>query len=143
MDHYIIQDYFTPEAIELIQESEIIGIDGITEHAIVLLSCDFVPYAAMRDGEELIHAGALINCLPCPLFALSDGFHNLFDDGKFEGLWEYGVAKNIGRDIMFQPWGGKNWNVKKALAYLRNYLPGVILEEYDGMYLFKEARDEQ
>lgn len=139
MNIYNLHDYFTPEAIALIGKSEIVGIDGITGHAVVLLSCDLVPYAAARDGDELIHAGDLINCLPCPAFTLSCGLYGLDADGVLDGLREFGVYGVIGEDIMFQPWGGRKENVSKALAFLNTYLPNVTLEEYDGLYLFKES----
>lgn len=138
MKHYNFQDFFTPEAIELIGKSEIIGIDGITEHAVVLLSCDFEPYAVSRDGEDLIHAGALLNCLPCPSFSLSDKLHGLEIAGILDELSEFGIYNVIGEDIMFQPWGGKNKNVSKALLFLQKHLPKIFLKEYDGLFLFKE-----
>lgn len=140
MSHYRIEDYFTPEAVRMIGKSEIIGIDGITEHAVVLLSCDFIPYAVTRDGEELIHAADLIGSLPCPSFTLSDGLRKLFEEDALDGLREFGVIGVIGEDIMFQPWGGRNENVVKALGYIRDYLPDCILEEFDGLFLFKEGK---
>lgn len=86
MNVYNFHDYFTPEAIALIGKSEIIGIDGVTPHAVVLLSCDMVPYAVIREEEGLIHAGSLLSSLPCPAFALSDGLYGLDVDGILDGL---------------------------------------------------------
>lgn len=141
MRTYNFQDYFTPEAVALIGKSEIVGIDGVTDHAVVLLSCDMVPYAVSREWEGLIHAGSLLGCLPCPTFALSDGLNSLDADGILDGLREFGVYGVIGEDIMFQPWGGRKENVSKALDFLNAYLPSVTLEEYDGLFLFKEESD--
>lgn len=139
MNIYDFHDYFTPEAVELIGKSEIIGIDGVTDHAVVLLSCDEVPYAVAREEEGLIHAGSLLGRLPCPTFALSDGLYGLDTDGILDGLRDFGVYGVIGEDIMFQPWGGQKEKVSKALSFLHAYLPSVTLEECDGLYLFKES----
>lgn len=137
MNEYKYQDYFTPEAIELIGESEIIGIDGVTEHAVVLLSCDEVPYAAMIEDDGRVHAGGLIQCLPSPGFALSEGLRRMDDDGTLDGLCEFGVYAPIGKNVMFQPLGGSRERVEAALAYLRGFIPDVVLEEVDGLFLFR------
>lgn len=140
MNVYNYHDYFTPEAIALIGKSEIIGIDGVTDHAVVLLSCDMVPYAVTREEEGLIHAGSLLGNLPCPTFALSDGLYGLDTGGILDGLRDFGVYGVIGEDIMFQPWGGQKEKVSRALAFLNAYLPNVTLEECDGLYLFTEGK---